>query len=95
MNEQEPGKYKILGESARVPGFALSIDSELSDPEKKKLTAILVGMGKNPEGKRVLSEITGSAAGATDTLPTNAKEYFSANLVMEENKRLYNVQMPK
>jgi len=63
MNEQEPGKYKILGESARVPGFALSIDSELSDPEKKKLTAILVGMGKIPEGKRALDAIEGSAGG--------------------------------
>lgn len=95
MNEQEPGKYRVIAESVRVPGFALSIDKDLSESEKKKLTAILVGMGKNTEGKRVLSEITGSAAGATDTLPTNAKEYFSANLVMEESKRLYNVQMPK
>ena len=51
MNEQEPGKYKIIGESARVPGFALSVDKDLSPAEKKKLAAALVGMGKNPEGK--------------------------------------------
>jgi len=94
MNEQEPGKYRIIGESARVPGFALSIDSELSDREKKKLTAILVGVGKNPEGKRALNAIEGSAAGASNTLPTTAKEYFSSNLMMQENKRLYNAQIP-
>lgn len=94
MNEQEPGKYRVIGESVRVPGFALSLDSELSDQEKKKLTAILVGMGKNPEGKRALAAISGSAAGAADTLPTNAKEYFSSNLLMQENKRLYNTQIP-
>ncbi|HWR78373.1 MAG TPA: PhnD/SsuA/transferrin family substrate-binding protein [Thiobacillus sp.] len=94
MNEQEPGKYRIIGESARAPGFALSIDSELSDQEKKKLTAILVGIGKTPEGKRALDSITGSAGGATNTLPTNTKEYFSSNLLMQENKRLYNVQIP-
>ena len=96
MNEQEPGKYKILGESARVPGFALSIDSELSEPEKKKLTAILVGMGKTPEGRRALDAIEGSAGGASNTLPTTGKEYFSSNLMMQENKRLYNAQiLPK
>jgi len=94
MNEQEPGKYRIIGESARVPGFALSIDSELSDQEKKKLTAILVNMGKNPEGKRALAAIEGSAAGAANTLPTSAKEYFTSNLLMQENKRLYNTQIP-
>lgn len=94
MNEQEPGKYKIVGESARVPGFALSIDTDLSVQEKRKLTAILVGMGKNPEGKRALNAISGSAAGAADTLPTNSKEYFTSNLLMQENKRLYNTQIP-
>ncbi|MDP1645612.1 MAG: hypothetical protein Q8K35_06595 [Thiobacillus sp.] len=52
-------------------------------------------MGKTPEGKHALNSITGSAAGASDTLPTNAKEYFSANLLMQENKRLYNAQIPK
>lgn len=94
MNEQEPGKYRVIGESVRVPGFALSIDSQLSDQEKKKLTAILVGMGKNPEGKRALAAISGSAAGAADTLPTNAREYSSSNLLMQENKRLYNALIP-
>lgn len=94
MNEQEPGKYRVIGESARVPGFALSIDSGLSDQEKKMLTAILVGMGKNPEGKRALDAITGSAGGATNTLPTTSQEYFTSNLLMQENKRLYNTQIP-
>jgi len=94
MNEQEPGKYRLIGESVRVPGFALSVDSQLSDQEKKKLTAILVGMGKNPEGKRALAAISGSAAGAADTLPTNAREYSSSNQLMQENKRLYNALIP-
>jgi ABC-type phosphate/phosphonate transport system substrate-binding protein len=94
MNEQEPGKYKVLGESTRVPGFALSIDKDLSPGEKKALTAALVGMGKNPEGKRALGAIEGSAAGAANTLPTSSKEYFTSNLLMQENKRLYNTQIP-
>ncbi len=94
MNEQEPGKFKVIGESARVPGFALSIDTNLSDSEKRKLYAVLVGIGKNPEGKRALKAIEGSAAGAADTLPTSAKEYFTSNLLMQENKRLYNTQIP-
>lgn len=94
MNEQAPGKYKIIGESVRVPGFAFSLDKDLSDQDKKKLTAILVGMGQTPEGKRALSAISGSAAGAADTLPTSAKEYFTSNLLLQENKRLYNTQIP-
>lgn len=94
MNEQEPGKYRIIAESARVPGFALSVDKDLAPAEKQKLVAALVGMGKNPQGKAALKAIEGSAAGAADTLPTNAKEYFTSNLLMQEAKRLYNVQIP-
>jgi ABC-type phosphate/phosphonate transport system substrate-binding protein len=94
LNEQEPGKYRVLGESVRVPGFAFSVDKHLSTHDKNKLTSVLVGMGKTPEGKQALAAITGSAGGATNTLPTNVKEYFSANLLMEENKRLYNLQIP-
>ena len=95
MNEEHPGKFRTVGESVRVPGFAFSIDSELSSKEKKKLTDVLLGMGKNPEGLHALKAIEGSAAGATDTLPTTAKEYFTANLMVEQNKRLYNEQIPK
>ncbi|GEM_PF-2644740 len=95
MNETSPGKFRAIGESIRVPGFAFSIDSQLPEKEKKKLTDVLIGIGKNPEGLRALQAISGSPAGATDTLATSAKEYFSANLMMEENKRLYNTQLPK
>ena len=95
MNEGSPGKFRVVGESVRVPGFAFSIDSELPDKEKKKLTDVLTGMGQNPEGLRALQAITGSAAGATDTLATTAKEYFTANLLVEENKRRFNAQIPK
>lgn len=94
LSEQSPGKFRVLAESVRVPGFALSVDRDLPEAEKRKLVAALVGMGQNPDGKRALGAITGSAAGATDTLPTTAKEYFNANLLMEENKRLYNAQVP-
>ena len=95
MNESSPGKFRAIGESVKVPGFAFSIDSELSEKEKKKLTDVLVGMGQNPEGLRALQAISGSAAGATDTLATTAKEYFTANLLVEENKRRFNAQIPK
>lgn len=95
MNEAAPGKFRTIGESVKVPGFAFSIDSDLSAKDKKKLADVLVGMGKNPEGLRALQAITGSAAGATDTLATSAKEYFTANLLVEENKRRFNAQIPK
>ena len=95
INEQSPGKFRVVGESVRVPGFAFSIDSQLDEKEKKKLTDALIGMGQTPEGRKALNAITGSAAGATDTLATNAKEYFTANLLVEESKRRYNAQIPK
>ena len=95
MNEEFPGKFRVIGESVRVPGFAFSIDSDLSDKEKKKLTDVLIGIGQTPEGLQALKAITGSASGATDTVATNAKEYFTANLLVEENKRRFNAQIPK
>lgn len=95
MNEESPGKFRVVGESVRVPGFAFSLDSNLSDKEKKKLINALTGIGQSPEGLQALKAISGSAAGATDTLPTNAREYFTANLLVEENKRQFNAQIPK
>lgn len=94
MNEQTPGKFRIIAESVRVPGFALSIDKGLSDAERKQLTDVLVGIGKNPEGRRALAAISGSAAGAADTLPTDAREYASSNQLIQENKRHYNTLIP-
>jgi len=95
LNEMAPGKYRILAETTRIPGFALSIDSHLSPKEKDKLTAILAGMGKTPEGKKALAAIKGSAGGATDTLATNSKEYFSAKRLLEETRRQYDAQIPE
>ncbi|MBT9566817.1 MAG: PhnD/SsuA/transferrin family substrate-binding protein [Thiobacillus sp.] len=95
MNEASPGKFRTIGESVKVPGFAFSIDADMNEKDKEKLTNVLVGMGRNPEGLRALQAITGSAAGATDTLATSAKEYFTANLLVEENKRRFNAQIPK
>lgn len=94
LNEESPGKFKILAESTRVPGFALSIDGGLPEQDKKQLVAVLVGLGKTPEGKRALAAISGSAAGATDTLPTSAREYTASNQLIQENKRLYNTWIP-
>ncbi|MFN3544648.1 MAG: phosphate/phosphite/phosphonate ABC transporter substrate-binding protein [Thiobacillus sp.] len=94
MNEQSPGKFRVIAESVRVPGFALSIDTGLSEADRKQLTNALVGIGKNPEGRRALAAISGSAAGAADTLPTNAREYTSSNQLIQENKRLYNTLIP-
>lgn len=94
MNEQNPGKYRIIAESVRVPGFALSVDKDLSDADRRQLTGVLVGIGKTPEGKRALAAISGSAAGAADTLPTQAREYSSSNQLIQENKRLYNTWIP-
>jgi len=95
MNEKSPGKYKVLSETARIPGFALSIDGKLSQQEKNKLIAVLTGMGKTPAGKEALAAIKGSAGGATDTLPTTGKEYFSAKRLLEETKREYDAQIPE
>ncbi len=95
MNEESPGKYKVLAETARIPGFALSIDGKLSQHEKDKLTEILTGMAKTADGKAALAAIKGSAGGATDTLPTSGKEYFAAKRLLEETKRAYNAQIPE
>lgn len=95
INETYPGKMRVIGESVRVPGFAFSIDSNLSSEVKKKLASALVGLGKTPEGLRALQAIKGSAAGATDTLPTSAKEYFASNLLLEENRRRFHTLIPK
>ncbi|MEW6590096.1 MAG: phosphate/phosphite/phosphonate ABC transporter substrate-binding protein [Pseudomonadota bacterium] len=94
LNEESPGKFKVLAESTRVPGFALSIDGDLPEQDRKQLVAVLVGLGKTPEGKRALAAISGSAAGATDTLPTTAREYTVSNQLIQENKRLYNNWVP-
>lgn len=94
MNEQSPGKFRVIAESVRVPGFALSIDSGLDEAERRKLAGSLVGLGKSPEGKRALAAISGSAAGAADTLPTSAREYTASNQLIQENKRLYNTWIP-
>ena len=85
----------MLAETIKVPGFAFSIDGDLSPQEKGKLKAILVGIGKTPEGKRALAAIRGSAVGATDTEPTSAKEYADARQVLVDNKKLYDAQIPK
>ena len=95
MNEKAPGKYRILAQTAPIPGFALSIDGKLSQREKEKLAHILVGMGKTTAGKEALAAIKGSAGGATDTLPTTGTEYFSAKRLLEETKREYNAQIPE
>ena len=95
LNEKAPGKYRVLGETVRIPGFALSIDGKLNKRVKNRLTAILTGMGKTPAGREALAAIKGSAGGATDTLAANGKEYFAAKRLLDETRREYDAQIPQ
>lgn len=95
MNTDSPGAFRVLAETPRIPGFALSLSNELSAQEKKKLTAVLTSIGKSAEGKAALAAITGSASGATDTLTASSEEYETASEQLSQGKRLYDQQMPK
>lgn len=95
LNAEAPGAFRVLAETPRIPGFALSINSSLSAAEKQKLSAVLTGIGNSPEGKAALAAITGSASGATETLPASAKEYASAHTLLAQGKQVYDQQMPK
>jgi ABC-type phosphate/phosphonate transport system substrate-binding protein len=95
LNAEAPGAFKVLGETAHIPGFALSLDSALSAQEKKSLTAVLTSIGANPEGKAALAAITGSASGASATQPASSAEYTDANRLLEQGKQMYDQQMPK
>jgi ABC-type phosphate/phosphonate transport system substrate-binding protein len=95
LNAEAPGEFKVLSETAHVPGFALSLDNALSAQEKKNLTTVLTGIGSQPAGKAALAAITGSASGATETQPANSAEYVNANRLLEQGKQLYDQQMPK
>jgi len=95
LNAEAPGAFKVLGETARIPGFALSLDNALSVQEKKNLTKVLLNIGAKPEGKAGLAAITGSASGATATQPTTSAEYTNANRLLEQGKQMYDQQIPK
>ncbi len=95
LNAEAPGAFKVLGETTRVPGFALSLDNALSAQEKKTLSAVLTSIGAKPEGKAALAAITGSASGATETQLASSAEYTNANRLLEQGKQLYDQQMPK
>ncbi len=95
LNAESPGKFRVLTETPRIPGFALSLNSGLPSAEKKRLTAILTSIGATPEGKAALAAITGSASGATETQPASAKEYAAAGRLLGQGKQVYEQQMPK
>lgn len=95
LSAEAPGAFRVLTETARIPGFALSIDSSLPAAEKKRLAAVLAGVGSKPDGKAALAAITGSASGATETQPATPKEYVSAGQLLEKGKQLYDKQLPK
>lgn len=95
LNAEAPGAYRVLAETPRIPGFALSLNDNLSAAEKKKLTAVLTSIGSTPEGKAALAAITGSASGATETQAANSKEYAAAGRLLAEGKQVYEQQMPK
>lgn len=95
LNAEAPGAFRVLAETARIPGFTLSIDNTLSAQEKKTLTAALTGIGAKPEGKAALAAITGGAGGATESLPASSVEYTNANRLLEQGKQMYDEQIPK
>lgn len=95
MNTDSPGTFRILTETPRIPGFALSIRDDLPPQEKKKLATVFANIGKSPEGKAALAAITGSASGATETQSASSEEYESANELLNQGKSLYDKQMPR
>ena len=95
LNTDSPGAFRILAETPRIPGFAISLRDDLPPQEKKKLTAVLASIGKSPEGKAALAAISGSASGATETQSTNSEEYASADELLTQGKKLYDKQMPR
>jgi len=95
LNQEAPGAFRVLAETARIPGFALSINDSLDEQDRKKLTAALTGIGGNAEGKAALAKITGSASGATDTPAASSAEYVAAGQLLSQGKQLYDRQIPK
>lgn len=95
LNAEAPGAFRVLAETPRIPGFALSLNKRLSAAEKKKLTAVLTSIGNTAEGKAALAAITGSASGATETQPASAGEYTTANQLLTQGRQIYDQQMPK
>jgi ABC-type phosphate/phosphonate transport system substrate-binding protein len=95
LNQEAPGAFRVLAETARIPGFALSINDSLDEQDKKKLTAALTGLGGSAEGKAALAKITGSASGATDTPAASSAEYVTAGQLLSQGKQLYDRQIPK
>lgn len=95
LNAEAPGAFKVLAETSRIPGFALSLNDSLPAAEKRKLSAVLSSIGTTPEGKAALAAITGSASGATETQPATANEYVAAGRLLAQGKQVYEQQMPK
>lgn len=95
LNQEAPGQFRVLAETARIPGFALSIHSSLDEVEKKKLATVLTGLGASAEGKAALAAITGSASGATDTPAANSAEYVAAGKLLAQGKQRYDQQISK
>ncbi len=95
LNQEAPGQFRVLAETARIPGFALSINSTLDEADKKKLTAVLTGIGGAAEGRAALAAITGSASGATETPPATSDEYVTAGKLLAQGKQRYDQQIRK
>jgi ABC-type phosphate/phosphonate transport system substrate-binding protein len=95
LNQEAPGAFRVLKETDRIPGFALSINTNLDEQDKKKLTAALTGIGGNAEGKAALAAITGSASGATETPAATSAEYVAAGQLLSQGKQLYDRQIPR
>lgn len=95
LSQEAPGAFRVLAETARIPGFALSVNPSLDAQDRQKLTAVLTGIGATSEGRAALAAITGSASGATETPVASAGEYRAAGQLLAQGRQLYDKQIPK
>lgn len=93
LNQEAPGAFRVLAETTRIPGFALSVNQNLDAQDRQKLTAALSGIGGTPDGKAALAAITGSASGATETPTATVDEYRAAGQLLANGKQLYDRQI--
>lgn len=95
LNQEAPGTFRVLAETTRIPGFAISINENLDEQDKRKLITVLTSIGGNAEGKAALAKITGSASGATETPAASSAEYVTAGKLLARGKQSYDQMIPR
>jgi len=84
-----PGKLRILATTEPVPGFAISLVSDMPKERAKKITEALLSIGDNPSGKAALAAIqVGGGAGDTHLTKTSSAEYAKAMVLISAAKKL-------